>query len=110
MKTHSREQDLPVDPATGRKIGQLIGAAHGAVRGFCVGIACYDKEDYGTPGIHEDQEGFYVLEGSGMARVGADEFRVGPGSAFIAARGVPHTMRRDRNSPPIKVLWCHGAV
>lgn len=107
IQTH--EDQLPLD-AEGRHIGKLIGEEHGAIKGFCLGVSYYDSDEYGTPGVHEDQEGFYILEGSGTARIGDEEFAVSPGSAFIAAKEVPHTMKRDGNSGALKVLWCHGAV
>lgn len=94
----------------GRPAGLLIGAAHGAECGYCMGITYYDGEDYLAPGIHDDQEGFYVLEGTGTADLGGTEFQIRPGSAFLAAKGVPHRIKRDHASGPVKVLWTHGAV
>ncbi len=70
----------------------------------------YFMDTYNEPGIHDDQEGFYVVEGSGQARVGDDEFDIRPGSAFIAAKGVPHSIKRNPDSGPIKVVWSHGPV
>ncbi len=58
--------------------GQLIGAEQGATNGFCIGIAFYDQEVYGPPGVHDDQEGFYVLAGQGTAKVGDEEFESAP--------------------------------
>lgn len=103
MKIHTNERDIGAG-------GLLIGKDQGATSGFCMGISHYAATDYGKPGIHEDQEGFYILEGRGTAKVGNEEFPVQPGTAFIANKGVPHTMKRDAGSGPIKVLWCHGAV
>lgn len=105
MKVHVLESE--VGPQAG---GLLIGKDNGATCGFCMGVSYYPLTEYGNPGIHEDQEGFYVLEGRGTAKVGDEEFAVQPGSCFIANKGVPHTMKRDADSGPIKVLWCHGAV
>lgn len=105
MVIFANERDLPA--AAG---GLLIGKSHGATNGFSMGISYYASAEYGTPGIHDDQEGFYILEGRGMARVGEQEFPVTAGTAFIANKGVPHTMKRDADSPTIKVLWCHGAA
>ncbi|MFH1378475.1 MAG: cupin domain-containing protein [Planctomycetota bacterium] len=88
----------------------LIDATHGALKGFCMGISFYEGTDYGTPGVHADQEGFYVLEGTGTAKVGESEFRIAPGSSFLACAGVPHTIKCDSPDEPVKVLWAHGAV
>lgn len=90
--------------------GLLIGEEQGAVKGYCLGISYYHQTEYGTPGVHEDQEGFYVLAGTGLAKVGDAEFPIRPGTAFLAAKGVPHTMKRNPDSGPVKVLWSHGAV
>ena len=110
MPVYRYEEELPDISPDGQRGGMLIDASHGAVNGFCMGISYYDREIYGEPGVHEDQEGFYVLEGTGVAKVGDQEFRVKPGTTFIAAKGAPHTIKRDRESGPVKVLWCHGAV
>jgi len=90
--------------------GLLIGPEHGATRGFCMGVAIYDNEEYGAPGVHEDQEGFYVLSGRGAAKVGDEEFPLRPGVAFIAQKRVPHSVKKSAGSKPVKLLWSHGAV
>ncbi len=105
MNIHKNESDL----ANGAG-GLLIGKDNGATSGFCMGVSYYASTAYGEPGVHDDQEGFYILEGRGMAKVGEQEFAVEPGTAFIANRHVPHTLKRNADSCPIKVLWCHGAV
>jgi mannose-6-phosphate isomerase-like protein (cupin superfamily) len=88
----------------------LIGPEQGATKGFCIGIAFYDQEVYGTPGVHDDQEGFYVLAGEGTAKVGNEEFEIRPGSAYLAQKGVPHSVKKRPGSKPVKLLWSHGAV
>ena len=42
---------------------------------------------------HDDDEAWYVLRGTLGFRLGDDEFEVGPGSAVLARRGMPHTYR-----------------
>lgn len=110
MKRHTNKNSGGQARAGTHTGGMLIDASHGAVKGFCMGISVYPDAEYGKPGVHADQEGFYVLEGRGTARVGEREFPIGPGSSFLACAGVPHTMKRDADSGPIKVLWAHGAV
>ena len=87
----------------------LIDRSHGATNGFCMGMSYYSSDDYGQPGIHADQEGFYVLEGTGTAKVAGAEFRIGPGSAFLVRAGLPHTIKKDPDSKLVAVLWSHGA-
>ncbi len=88
----------------------MLNESHGCVNGFTSGITCYTMADYLTPGVHDDQEGFVVLEGRGWARVGAEEYRVEPGVCFIAPAGVAHAIKRDPDVDCVKVCWFHGAV
>lgn len=45
--------------------------------------------------VHENEdELFYVLEGSHVFQVGDEEFRADPGGLVFAPRGVPHAQRR----------------
>lgn len=105
MTVHAHEKQALKDGG-----GLLIGPAHGATKGFCVGVATYEKETYNTPGVHEDQEGFYCVSGRGMAKVGDEEFEISPGSAFIALAGVPHSVKKLPGSEPVKLVWSHGAI
>ena len=110
MSIRSHEDNIKYEHAGNHKGGPLIDASNGAVNGFSMGLSFYNDEEYGEPGIHDDQEGFYVLEGSGTVRFGDEEFDIAPGSGFIAHAGVPHTIKRKPGSKPVKVLWCHGAI
>jgi len=110
MSIYKHEEDLVYEQSSGHRGGILIDEVNGAENGFCMGISCYETEVYGNPGIHDDQEGFYVIEGSGMAKVGEEEFPICPGTAFIAPKGVSHSIKKGDTSKPVKVLWCHGAV
>ncbi len=107
MPIHVQENEVFAKHAGG---GPLIGPEQGATNGFCIGIAFYDQEVYGTPGVHDDQEGFYVLAGEGVAKVGNEEFEIRPGTAYIAQKGVPHSVKKRPGSKPVKLLWTHGAV
>ncbi|HUV08770.1 MAG TPA: cupin domain-containing protein [Spirochaetia bacterium] len=110
MMVYRHESELSLKPTTGHAGAKIIDESNGAVNGFSMGIAYYGQDEYGKPGIHEDQEGFFVLEGTGKAKVGNEEFAIRPGSAFIAAKGVPHILKKAPESPPVKVFWCHGSV
>ena len=109
MAIHQHESDVAKEPGPGHVGARLLGEDHGCIKGFCMGVAAYDCDDYDTPGVHEDQEGFYVVSGRGMARVGEEEFPIEPGTVFLAAKGVAHAIRKTGDES-VKVLWAHGAV
>ena len=110
MAIHVHEDDVLEPDENGLPVGLLFGEEQSAIKGFCMGIAYYDREEYLRPGVHDDQEGFYVLEGAGTAKVGDEEFPIRPGSAFIAREGVPHQVKKDPGSVPVRIVYAHGAV
>ena len=55
----------------------------------------FTSPDYpAEPGVHDDNEGFYVISGQGMMRVGDCEAPLSPGTAAYAPAGVPHAIRK----------------
>lgn len=89
---------------------ELLKSENGCVAGCCSGITVYTEAEYLAPGVHEDQEGFFVLEGTGWAKVGEEEVRIEPEMSFMAPAGVEHSVKKDRDSVPVKVLWFHAAI
>ena len=61
------------------------------------------------PGAHADQEGFYVLEGEGYAKLDDLVFPIKAGDSFVALAGVAHTIRTKEGCQPVKVFWFHSA-
>lgn len=90
--------------------GRLLGPENGCVDSCCAGVALYPHMDYVQKGCHDDQEGFFVLEGTGFAKVGDEEFPVAPGTSFIAPAGTWHSLRRNEDCPYVAVFWFHSAV
>ena len=110
MSIRVHEDDITKIDENGHAGAELIGADNGATNGFSLGVAVYYLETYVEPGVHDDQEGFYVVEGTGRARIGDEEFDIRPGSAFIAQKGVTHAMKKNPGSVPVKVVYGHGPV
>ncbi|MFB0506941.1 MAG: hypothetical protein ACETWT_09430 [Thermodesulfobacteriota bacterium] len=59
----------------------LLNAPYGCVAGCCSGISFFTAADYPEPGIHDDWEGFFVMEGEGgrkwgMKNTGLNRMRV----------------------------------
>lgn len=95
----------------GKKIGYtLLDERHGCVNGCRCGISFYVWDEYGRATAHDDQEGFFVLEGRGRALIGGEELIMEPGMAFMVPAGVEHAMKREQGYEYCKVLWFHGAV
>jgi len=93
-----------------RRSYQLLGEEHGCVNGCKCGVTIYDETEYGKGGVHEDQEGFIVLSGHGMAMVKDEEFPIKEGTCFIAPAGCYHVAKRNPDSEPLKIFWFHSAI
>ncbi len=95
----------------GTKTGYtLLDERHGCVNGCRCGVSVYTRDEYPGANAHEDQEGFFVLEGRGKALIGGEELVMEPGMCFVIPAGVPHAMKRDKDCEACKVFWFHGAV
>ncbi len=88
----------------------LLTERNGAEAGCRTGLLYYRQTEYLQGGVHEDQEGFFVLEGSGSARVGEEEFPLEPGTCFLAPAGVYHTIKRNSGCPYVKLFYFHAAI
>ena len=88
----------------------LLDEKNGCTAGCKTGVSAYELAEYNKPGVHDDQEGFYVIEGSGWAKVGDQEFRVEPEGSFIVPAHQEHSLKKDLESVPLKVFWFHAAV
>ena len=110
MSCFTRLKDKQDSKGYGHNGYNLLDESNGCVNGACTGISLYTALEYSKPGVHADQEGFYVIEGTGWAKVGDEEFRVEPDTSFIAPAGVPHTVKRDPNCEAVKIIWFHSAV
>lgn len=53
---------------------------------------------------HEDDEAWYVLEGTLRFQVGQDVFEAGAGSAVLAPKGIPHAFGNARTGERTRYL------
>lgn len=90
---------------------KLLTEENGCVNGCCSGITECRETQYGPrPGIHDDQEGFFVLEGEGFVKLDDMEYAVKPGDSFIALPGVAHSLRVKEGCDCLKVFWFHSGI
>mgnify|MGYP006355194443 CR=1 FL=1 len=80
------------------------------LKGFTAGIGIFFFEDYPSDGLHDDHEGFYVVSGSGYAKVGDQEFEISEGTSFVAPAGVPHAIKKKKGGADMKIYWFHFPV
>ena len=88
--------------------GVILDEKNGCINGCKTGISIYDNTEYKKGGVHEDQEGFYVLEGKGFALFGEEEHEIYPGMTMIAPAGVKHQIKRNEDSEAIKIFYFHA--
>jgi mannose-6-phosphate isomerase-like protein (cupin superfamily) len=88
----------------------MLSEAQGCVAGVSSGITYFTECEYPAPNVHEDQEGFIVLEGSGWARVGGEEQRLEPDVCFVVPAGTEHAVKRDPRQEHVKVCWFHASI
>lgn len=110
MSYFVNRRDVAATPMLGHTTYRMLNESHGCVAGFSSGITIHTATEYPPAGAHDDQEGFVVMEGSGWAKVGDEERHLEPEMCFVAPAGVPHAMKRDPDSPHLKVCWFHGAI
>jgi len=110
MSLHIHESDADTIKYEHHEFTQLLGDKTGCLNGCTAGVLSYTQEDYIQGGIHEDQEGFYVLEGTGRAKIGDEEFEIRPGSCFFIPPGKYHYIKKDSSVPRIKLFFFHAAV
>lgn len=88
----------------------LLSEENGCLAGCRTGLLLYTQEEYRQGGVHEDQEGFFVLDGRGKAIVGEKEMTLSPGSCFIVPPGLYHSIKKDPTCNQIKLFFFHAAV
>lgn len=110
MTYYINRKNVSAEEGVGHKVYRLLDEKNGCAAGCFTGVSMYDMTEYSEPGKHEDQEGFYVIEGTGWARVGDQEFRIEPEGSFMVPAQTAHTLKRDRDSDPLKVFWFHAPV
>ncbi len=81
----------------------------------CVGcnasVNRYYSEEYPSPaGVHEDNEGFYVVKGCGMSKIGDEETEIKEGTFFYAPAGVEHVIKKSPECESLEVVLFHFPV
>lgn len=85
----------------------IFKSGNAPIEGCSASVGVYDATEYPAMGVHDDNEGFYVLEGCGKAVCADVEFDIVPGTAFYAPAGVAHAIKKNIGSQDIKIFLHH---
>lgn len=111
MKPYITAEEVIESQGQGKKTYRFLTAENGCVNGCASGTTVYaDYEFSAHPGVHQDQEGFYVLEGEGYAKLDDLVFPIKAGDSFVALPGVAHTLKTKEGCAPVKVFWFHSGI
>lgn len=111
VKPYITMEEVIREQGEGKHAYKFLTAENGCLSGCASGVTVYGCTEFPEKmGCHEDQEGFYVLEGEGVAKLDDMEFPIKQGDSFIALPGVRHTIKSDDAAKPVKVFWFHSAV
>ena len=94
----------------GRRIYWLLNAQSGCTNGCSMAVGCYTSDEFVITGAHTDQEGFFVLEGSGYAKIGDEIIRLEPGVSFLVKPGLDHGIKKDKDCECVKAVFFHAAA
>ena len=110
MRIYINENDIAPVKYENYIYTEMLGEKNGCLAGCRTGVLLYTQGEYRQGGIHEDQEGFFVISGSGSAIVGDKEFSLKPGACFIVPPGNYHSIKKDNTCSYIKLFFFHAAV
>lgn len=75
--------------------------------GYCAMFNSFYNEEYIEPyGVHDDNEGFFVVSGTGRMVIGEEEFELNPGVTMIAPAHTPHAIKKT-SSDDLEIFLFH---
>jgi mannose-6-phosphate isomerase-like protein (cupin superfamily) len=106
MNYVAMEKESEIVNFPGAMSWQLFTHETSPIPGFYAMINEFTNEEYLTPGIHADHEGFYVVEGAGNIRIGDVEYQLEAGTAMIVPAGTKHAIKRNGKGT-LKIFLYH---
>ncbi len=103
------DESRRVDSGHGHWALPLLGPEHGCVNACAAGVSYYTDVQFTPPAVHDFQEGFLVLSGTGEAEVGGQCFALRPMRSFLVPAGTRHALRSGNSREPLVLFWFHAA-
>lgn len=106
MQYYSIFTNEKLKPSAGHSSYIMLGAEQGCVGDCAAGISVYFSHEFSPAQSHPYQEGFYVISGVGLAKVGDNIFEISEAMSFLVPRGTEHSICSS-GAEPVKVFWFH---
>lgn len=71
------------------------------------GVSVYICKEYQEPGVHEYNEGFYVLKGNGFIKCDSSEHFIEESMSFIVPYNVEHSLKCSEGISELRVFCFH---
>ena len=85
MKPYITAEEVIEKQGENQRTYRFLTTENGCVNGCASGTTIYANTEFSDhPGAHDDQEGFYVLEGEGFAKLDDLVFPIKAGDSFVA--------------------------
>lgn len=109
MKNYRAKKDAPLI-VTDAKHGyyKMMDETTGCGGKVWTAIGYNRDTEYHFGDVHDDMEVFLVLEGSGWATIGEEEFHIEKDTCFAVPAGVRHGTRCENEEKPLLLYWFHA--
>jgi len=95
-----KDMKYVVNKKNGRHSTLIVTEKDMSAKGFIVGCHMMDPGGGAPEHIHEEeQEAMFFYEGSGIATIDGEEYKIEPESVMIAPSKVKHSIRNTGNGP-----------
>jgi len=97
---YAKDMKYVVNKKNGRHSTLIVTEKDMSAKGFIVGCHMMDPGGGAPEHIHEEeQEAMFFYEGSGIATIDGEEYKIEPESVMIAPSKVKHSIRNTGNGP-----------
>jgi len=97
---YAKDMKYVVNKKNGRHSTLIVTEKDMRAKGFIVGCHMMDPGGGAPEHIHEEeQEAMFFYEGSGIATIDGEEYKIEPESVMIAPSKVKHSIRNTGNGP-----------
>lgn len=103
-----KSESKKIDSKNGHYSFPLLSEKNGCVKGCNSGICVYENTEYLPATVHNDQEGFYVLEGKGTACINRQEFEVEKDMSILVPASTSHQFKCCDAEKPLVMFYFHA--